>query len=94
MINSDTPDILKKIVEVKKERLIVRKKDLPIGSLERLISDRERSLNFSGSLMGESIRVIAEVKRGSPSKGVFSKEIDKSLFRGEIDIEVHSLKDL
>ena len=75
MINSDTPDILKKIVEVKKERLLVRKKDLPIGSLERLISERERPLNFSGSLMGESIRVIAEVKRGSPSKGVFSKDI-------------------
>ena len=75
MINSDTPDILKKIVEVKKERLDFRKKALPIGSLERLISDRERPLNFSGCLMGESVRGIAEVKRGSPSKGVFSKDI-------------------
>ena len=75
MINSDTPDILKKIVEVKKERLDFRKKDFPIGSLERLISDRERPLNFSGCLMGESVRVIAEVKRGSPSKGFFSKDI-------------------
>ena len=75
MINSNAPDILKEIVEVKKERLDVRKKELSIESLERLISDRKRPLNFSGSLMGESVRVIAEVKRGSPSKGIFSKDI-------------------
>ena len=75
MINSNAPDILKEIVEVKKERLDVRKKELSIESLERLISDRKRPLNFSGCLMGESVRVIAEVKRGSPSKGIFSKDI-------------------
>ena len=75
MINSDTPDILKEIVEVKKERLDVRKKDLPIASLEGLIPERKRPLNFSGCLMGDSVRIIAEVKRGSPSKGIFSKAI-------------------
>ena len=75
MINSDTPDILKEIVQVKKERLDVRKKDLPIASLEGLIPERKRPLNFSGCLMGDSVRIIAEVKRGSPSKGIFSKAI-------------------
>ena len=78
MINSDTPDILKKIVQIKQERLKARKRELPRREVERLISSRERPLNFSGCLMGDSIRVIAEVKRGSPSKGIFSKDIKAS----------------
>tara|TARA_Y100001001_G_C7942379_1_gene286077 strand:+ start:34 stop:831 length:798 start_codon:yes stop_codon:yes gene_type:complete len=78
MINSDTPDILKKIVQTKQERLKARKRELPRREVESLISSRERPLNFSGCLMGDSIRVIAEVKRGSPSKGIFSKDIKAS----------------
>ena len=78
MINSDTPDILKKIVQIKQERLKARKSELPRREVESLISSRERPLNFSGCLMGDSIRVIAEVKRGSPSKGIFSKDIKAS----------------
>jgi len=78
MINSDTPDILKKIVQTKQERLKARKSELPRREVESLISSRERPLNFSGCLMGDSIRVIAEVKRGSPSKGIFSKDIKAS----------------
>lgn len=78
MINSDTPDILKKIVQIKQERLKARKRELPSQEVESLISSRERALNFSGCLMGDSVKVIAEVKRGSPSKGVFSKDIKAS----------------
>ncbi|PZC43046.1 MAG: indole-3-glycerol phosphate synthase [Chloroflexi bacterium] len=78
MINPDTPDILKKIVKIKQERLKARKKELPRQEVERLISSRERPLNFSGCLMGDSVRVIAEIKRGSPSKGIFSKDIKAS----------------
>ena len=43
-----------------------------------MISSRERPLYFSGCLRGDAVKVIAEVKRGSPSKGVFSKDIKAS----------------
>ena len=78
MINPDTPNILKEIVQIKQERLKARKRDMPRQEVESLISSRERPLNFSGCLMGDSVRVIAEIKRGSPSKGVFSKGIKAS----------------
>ena len=78
MINPDTPNILKEIVQIKQERLKARKRDIPRQEVESLISSRERPLNFSGCLMGDSVRVIAEIKRGSPSKGVFSKGIKAS----------------
>ena len=76
MINSDTPDILKDIVELKRVRVEERKKSLSMLQLEDLISKAERPLNFSGRLMGDEIRVIAEVKRASPSKGIFKKALD------------------
>ena len=78
MINPDTPNILKEIVQIKQERLKARKREIPRQEVESLISSRERPLNFSGCLMGDSVRVIAEIKRGSPSKGVFSKGIKAS----------------
>ena len=78
MINPDTPNILKEIVQIKQERLKARKREIPRQEVESLISSRERPLNFSGCLMGDSVRVIAEIKRGSPSKGVFSKSIKAS----------------
>ena len=76
MINSDTPDILKDIVELKRARVEERKKSLSMLELESLISKADQPLNFSGRLMGEGIRVIAEVKRASPSKGVFKEGLD------------------
>ena len=76
MINSDTPDILKDIVELKRARVEERKKAFSLLELENLISKAEKPLNFSGRLMGDGIRVIAEVKRASPSKGVLKEGLD------------------
>ena len=76
MINSDTPDILKDIVELKRARVEQRKKTFSLLELENLISKAEKPLNFSGRLMGDGIRVIAEVKRASPSKGVLKEGLD------------------
>ena len=76
MINSDAPDILKDIVELKRARVEERKKAFSLLELENLISKAEKPLNFSGRLMGDGIRVIAEVKRASPSKGVLKEGLD------------------
>ena len=77
-MNSDTPDILKKIVETEQKDLATRKAELPIDELEtRILSgERQYPLNFAGTLMGENIRVIAEIKRATPSKGVLRDKIN------------------
>ena len=76
MINSDSPDILKEIVRVKKDRVSDAKKSIPISSLKNMVDPKYKPLNFAGALMGNGIRLIAEIKRASPSKGLFDADID------------------
>ena len=78
MIRSDSPDILKEIVEKKEARVNEQKIALPINKLQSKIDLARIPLNFAGCLMGESLRVIAEIKRASPSKGVFRAKLDVS----------------
>ncbi len=77
-MRAGAPDILRKIVEVEREDLARRRADVPMGELERRIESpvHPRALNFAGSLMGGETRVIAEVKRATPSKGVLREYLD------------------
>lgn len=76
MINSNSPDILKEIVRIKKDRVDDTKNKLPLNSLKNMINLDTKPLNFAGCLMGDRIRVIAEVKKASPSKGLFDDNIN------------------
>ena len=70
MIRSDAPDILKQIVCAKKIRVDARKKSVSLAELERRIKRQAPALNFAGALMGDRVRLIAEIKKASPVKGV------------------------
>ena len=63
MSNKGAPDILKQIVASKELRVECRKKEVPLSELESRNRNAKRPLNFSGSLMGVSVRIIAEIKR-------------------------------
>ena len=76
MIDPKTPDILKAIVDAKREEVERLKSEAPIPLLEGRISAQDRPLNFAGALMGSSVRVIAEVKRASPTRGVLRADFD------------------
>ena len=76
MIDPNTPDILKAIVDAKREEVERLKSEAPIALLEGRIEAQDRPLNFAGALMGSSVRVIAEVKRASPTRGVLRADFD------------------
>ena len=64
--------ILEKIVKDKSRDLEMTKDSIPLDVLKGQLYDAPIPLNLAGSLMGSSIRLIAESKKASPSKGLLS----------------------
>ena len=65
--------ILDEIVAAKKEELAKRKQTMPLARLE---SNSSKKLDFASALREEGTRLIAEVKKASPSKGVICPNLD------------------
>ncbi len=68
--------ILDEIVAAKKEELALQKESVSLEALQTQISSQPRPLNLSGALIGGGIRLIAEVKKASPSRGLLSPDFD------------------
>jgi indole-3-glycerol phosphate synthase len=66
------PDILATIVEQKKLELAVRDADIEQGAERSILGRRD----FLAALSGRATAVIAEIKKASPSQGVFRSEFD------------------
>jgi indole-3-glycerol phosphate synthase len=78
---SDTPDILKKIVEHKKTEVAAAKAAMSLADLKGHLSDREdQPRGFARALRDAATSgwtaIIAEVKKGSPSKGLIRADFD------------------
>ncbi len=71
-----TPHILGRILEAKRREVESLKEDTPLSLLKDRARERAPALNMAGALMGEEIRVIAEIKRRSPSKGLLREDFD------------------
>jgi indole-3-glycerol phosphate synthase len=71
---TDTPDILKKILDRKVEEVANRKQRTPIALLKEMISGIENPRGFAAALQSKAQSkkpaIIAEIKKASPSKGV------------------------
>jgi indole-3-glycerol phosphate synthase len=70
------PAILDQILEAKQRELERRKQDQPLAILEQRAKKTPIPLNFSGALWGPDVRLIAEVKKASPSKGLLINDFD------------------
>jgi indole-3-glycerol phosphate synthase len=70
--------ILEKIVEKKKYRLSSAKYNTPLSELKSIIQDVKPPRDFSSAITKgtEEIRLIAEIKKASPSKGLIRKDFD------------------
>jgi len=69
--------ILDQIVVTKREEITAAKQRVPLAELRERLPDSPDVPNFFDALAnGNSIRLIAEVKKASPSKGIIREDFD------------------
>ncbi len=72
----EMPSILDRIVAAKREELADAKRAAPIAAVRLATSQQPRPISLSAALTGGDIRLIAEVKKASPSRGLLSPDFD------------------
>jgi indole-3-glycerol phosphate synthase len=68
--------ILDSIVADKMDELERQQEVVPLAELKAAIEHQPPPLDFAAALAGDSTRLIAEVKKASPSKGVLYADLD------------------
>jgi len=73
-----TPTFLSAILARKRDEVAARRAALPDRALEAALADVPPPRDFAGALAhrGEPVRVVAEVKRASPSAGAIARGLD------------------
>ena len=75
-VKTDCPDILKEIIIAKNMEVTRLKREVPIEDVVTKIGRQESPLNFGAALTGKGVKIIAECKRASPSRGTLRKNLD------------------
>ncbi|MBE0435523.1 MAG: indole-3-glycerol phosphate synthase TrpC [Methylomicrobium sp.] len=77
---TDTPDILKKILDTKADEIARRKLNTTVDMLREIADGAESPRGFAAALQSKVAAkkpaIIAEVKKASPSKGVIRENFD------------------
>lgn len=91
--SSDLPPVLSEIIDFKLGEIAKAKAKLPVADLESMIADSEPPRDFFGALVKPSnprTRVIAEIKRQSPSAGLIRPEYEQDGFVPELIAQQYS----
>lgn len=72
----NTPSILRDIVLSKTSELLQQKSLVPLNELKKSIVAQQPPLNFMQALMGNTVSLIAEVKKASPSRGLLCPDFN------------------
>ncbi|HEY3307116.1 MAG TPA: indole-3-glycerol phosphate synthase TrpC [Desulfuromonadaceae bacterium] len=80
-MTTNTPDILKNIMEYKQQEILAAKSSVPVSELKARINDLEDMPRGFERHLREAVTsgwtaIIAEVKKGSPSKGIIRPGFD------------------
>ena len=79
-MQSNTPDILKKILHTKAEEITARSQRISLQTLSQQAADCAATRGFADALQQRYAQqhpaVIAEIKKASPSKGVLREHFD------------------
>ncbi len=68
--------MIDRIVADKRKEVEQRKKSVSLSALKERIARQKAPLDFAGALRGKGMRLIAEVKRASPSRGILCPAFD------------------
>jgi len=69
--------MLEAIIAHKREELAARRSKTPVAELERVAADQPPPRDFASVLRRSGpLRLLAEIKRGSPSKGLINPDVD------------------
>jgi indole-3-glycerol phosphate synthase len=71
-----TGTILDRIIKQTTVDVRRRQAETPLADLERMAADRPDPVSLRATLSGPDVSVIAEIKRASPSRGVFPVVVD------------------
>src|ERR1051326_3503204 len=72
----DTTHILSKLVQAKRERLQKAKMRVPEAVVKQMAKAAPAVASFKSALESPAaVRVIAEIKKASPSKGILAKDL-------------------
>lgn len=68
--------LLSHIVSNKLQELDYSKRVMPLTEIRQIALDQPPPLNFASAIEGNSLKLIAEVKRASPSRGIIRRDFD------------------
>ena len=71
-----TGTILDRIVAAKREELAARQTEEPIAALREKAQRYVEQVPFAATLRGPRLRLIAEIKKASPAKGILDRNLD------------------